>query len=231
MAQDRCRRAVRAHRPDSADSWCLVPRSPGLLRRTSRGEDATTSGVGLLHHPVAIEIIVLPGLIDLENEAGRREHVGRQVRRVGVAHDHGGEGVVLHLAEQVQAIEALQVVEAVAALQLLHLDFEDEVEGRAEHAAEGHDLFGETADPEVDKIQTTEIAGVLSGAVEEILPILLIEGCQRPQDIELDVINQDLVAAAAGLCDFDPEGLAGNAQPRWPLFGRSPSTSCHQQAR
>ena len=61
--------------------------------------------------------------------------------RVGVPHDHCGEGVVLHLAEQVQAVEPLQIVEAVAILQLLHLHFEDEVEGRAQHAAERHDLL------------------------------------------------------------------------------------------
>ncbi len=64
-----------------------------------------------------------------------------------------GEGVVLHFAEQMQAVEALQVVEAVAVLQLLHLHFEDEVEGRAEHAAERHDLFGKAADPEVDIVR------------------------------------------------------------------------------
>ena len=43
------------------------------------------------------------------------------MRRIRVAHDHAGEGIVLHLAEQVQAVEPLQVVEAVAALQVLHL--------------------------------------------------------------------------------------------------------------
>ena len=62
--------------------------------------------------------------------------------RVGIAHDQRGEGVVLHFAEQMQAVEALQVVEPIAVLQLFHLHFEDEVEGRAQHAAEGHDLFG-----------------------------------------------------------------------------------------
>ena len=66
---------------------------------------------------VAIQVVELPGLVDLEDQARRREHVRRQMRRVGVAHDHGGEGVVLHLAEQVQTVEALQVVEAVAVLQ------------------------------------------------------------------------------------------------------------------
>ena len=65
--------------------------------------------------------IVLLGPVDLEDQARRREHVRRQMRRVGVAHDHRGEGVVLHLAEQMQAVEPLQVVEAVAVLQLLHL--------------------------------------------------------------------------------------------------------------
>ena len=89
-------------------------------------------------HPGRVELL---GLVDLEDQAGRREHVRRQMRRVGVAHDHGGEGIVLHLAEQMQAVEALQIVEAVAVLQLLHLHFEDEVEGRAQHAAEGHDLL------------------------------------------------------------------------------------------
>ena len=110
-------------------------------------------------------------LVDLEDQARGREHVRRQMRRVGVAHDHGGEGVVLHLAEQMQAVEALQVVEAVAALQLLHLHFEDEVEGRAQHAAERHDLFGQAADPEIDVVEAAErAAGVGAGGVEEVQP-------------------------------------------------------------
>ena len=91
------------------------------------------------------------------------------MRRVGVAHDHGGEGVVLHLAEQMQAVEPLQVVEAVAALQLLHLHFEDEVEGGAQHAAERHDLFGKAADPEVDVLEAAErAAGVGADGVQEV---------------------------------------------------------------
>ena len=113
--------------------------------------------------------IPLLGLIDFEDEAGSREHVGRQVAGVGIEADQLGEGVVLHLREQVQAVEALQVVETVAVLQLLELDFEDEVEGRAEHAAEGHDLFGQTADPEIDGLEAAErAAGVGARGVEEI---------------------------------------------------------------
>ena len=108
--------------------------------------------------PSPFEVVELPGLVDLEDQARRREHVRRQVRRVGVAHDHRGEGVVLHLAEQVQAVEPLQVVEAVAVLQVLHLDLEDEVEGRAQHAAERHGLFGEAADPEIDVLEAAEAA-------------------------------------------------------------------------
>ena len=82
-----------------------------------------------------------------------------------------GEGVVLHLAEQMQAVEPLQIVEAVAVLQLLHLHFEDEVEGRAQHAAERHDLFGQAADPEIDIVEAAEAAspaGIGAGGVEEV---------------------------------------------------------------
>ena len=87
---------------------------------------------------------------------------------VGVEADHLGEGVVLHFGEQMQAVEPLQVVEAVAVLQLLELDLEHEVEGRAQHAAERHDLFGETADPEVDVVEAAKrAAGVDTGGVEE----------------------------------------------------------------
>ena len=71
-----------------------------------------------------------------------------------------------------QAVEALQVVEAVAALQLLHLHFEDEVEGGAEHAAERHDLLGEAADPEVDVLEAAErAAGIGAEGVQEVQPI------------------------------------------------------------
>ena len=148
----------RGRRRCSADSWCPGPAVAGLLRMTSGvrmppptghcrvvGASSTSCQRIVTRSPSDPAItpvrIVLLGLVDLEDEAGRREHVRRQMRRVGVAHDHGGEGVVLHLAEQMQAVEALQVVEAVAVLQLLHLHFEDEVEGRAEHAAERHDLL------------------------------------------------------------------------------------------
>src|SRR5262245_33737361 len=90
------------------------------------------------------------------------------MRRIRIPHDQRGKGVVLHFAEQMQAVEALQIVEAVAALQILHLHFENEVEGRTEHAAKGHDLFGEAADPEIDVFETAEISGVRPQAVQEI---------------------------------------------------------------
>ena len=176
VVRRRCRRARRDRRRCSAGSWCRRRRSPGCC--------GSTSGVRMPPPPDRRESSSLgsekrrrrrsPGrlyclrLVDLEDQAGRREHVRRQVGRVGVAHDHRGEGVGLHLAEQVQAVEALQVVEAVGVLQLLHLDFEDEVEGRAEHAAERHDLFGQAADPEIDVVEAAErAAGIGAGAVEE----------------------------------------------------------------
>lgn len=71
---------------------------------------------------------------------------------IGVGHDNAREEVVLHLGEHVQTGQALQVVETVGILQSLHLRLEDEVEGGAEHAAEGHDLLGQAADPEVDGV-------------------------------------------------------------------------------
>jgi hypothetical protein len=95
------------------------------------------------------------------------------VRRVRVGHDHFGERVVLHFAEQVQAVQALQVVEAVAVLQAFHLLLEHEVEGRAEHAAEGQNLFREAADPQVDVVQArggdaVRAARPCAAAVEEV---------------------------------------------------------------
>ena len=61
--------------------------------------------------------------------------------------DHLGELVVLHLSREVQVGETAEVVEAVPVLQCFHLHFEHEVEGGSEHAAEGHGLLSNTADP------------------------------------------------------------------------------------
>src|SRR6185295_15662302 len=74
---------------------------------------------------------------------------------------------------------ALQVVEAVAVLQLLELVLEHEVEGRAEQAAERHLLLGQAADPQVDAaeagggdaipvLRKAGIVGPGTGAVEEV---------------------------------------------------------------
>ena len=52
-----------------------------------------------------------------------------------------------------------QVIEPVAVLQLLHLVFEDEVEGRAQHAAELGLLLGQAADPEVDVVEAAAAVG------------------------------------------------------------------------
>ena len=77
--------------------------------------------------------------------------------------------VLFSISEEMQAVEPLQVVEAVAVLQLLHLLLEDEVEGRAQHAAERHGLLGEAADPEIDVVEAAErAAGVGAGGVEEV---------------------------------------------------------------
>ena len=100
--------------------------------------------------------IVLLCLVDLEDQPGGREHVGRQVRRVGVAHDHRREGVVLHLAEKMQPVEPLQIVEAVAALQLLHLPSKTKLKVEPSMPPKGMICFGKTADPEVDVFEAAE---------------------------------------------------------------------------
>ncbi len=88
------------------------------------------------------------------DDVGRgREHVAGQVLGAGVARDQVGERGLLELGEEVQAGGAGEVVEPVAVLQRLHLGLEDEVEGRAQQAAERHLLLGEAADPEVDIVE------------------------------------------------------------------------------
>ena len=90
----------------------------------------------------------------------RHEQLAVQMRRiliaeVGVAHHDVGEGVGLEVVEEVRALGPGQVVEAVAELQALHLEFEHVVEGRAQHAAEFRALFGKAADPEIDHVQAS----------------------------------------------------------------------------
>ena len=72
--------------------------------------------------------------------------------------------------KQMQAVEPLQVVEAVAVLQLLELVFEHEVEGRAQHAAERHLRF--SARPPIQRSTSSrppsDAAGIGAGAVEEV---------------------------------------------------------------
>ncbi len=77
-----------------------------------------------------------------------------------VAVDHLGELVVLELSREVQVRQSRQVVEAVAVLQGFELGFEDEVERRAQHAAEHQLLFGQAADPEIDVVEAAELVSV-----------------------------------------------------------------------
>ena len=147
--------------------------SSRIVTHDERGQDTTADRVATLEGTVAVQIVELTGRVDFEDEAGRREHVRGQVRRVGIAHDHGGEGVVFHLAEQVQTVEALQIVEAITTLQPLHLRFEDEVERRSEHAAERHDLLGQAADPEIDILESAQAVSIGALRVEEVEGVCL----------------------------------------------------------
>ena len=144
------------------------PRRRRVVADDELREDAVADRIGAFEDAVAVEVVELPARVDLEDEARNGEHIRWQMRGIGVAHDHAGKGVVLHFAEQVQAVEALQVIEAVAALQVLHLHFEDEVEGGAEHAAERHDLLGEAADPQVDIVEAAKrTAGIAPVALRK----------------------------------------------------------------
>ena len=108
----------------------------------------------------------------LDDVVGRAaDAVGPRLRQIGVRHDHLGERVLLEHIQEVLALRAGQVIESVAVLQVLHLQLEHRVEGRAEHAAKGHLLLGQAADPEIDAVEAAIRGVVVAGAVEEVEPI------------------------------------------------------------
>src|SRR5262245_34350311 len=157
----------------------------GWVVADDEGQEGSTALYRII---VAVEAEAgeLPRLVDLEDEGRRRKDVGGQMEGVGVEHDELRERVVLELGEEVHARGPGEVVEAVAVLQGLHLRLEDEVEGRAEEAAEGHLSLGQTADPEVDAADTgrgdaVDVLGVRTtvgpgaGAVEEVEPVGLVQ--------------------------------------------------------
>ena len=91
-------------------------------------------------------------------------------------------------AAEVHALDARQVVQAVAVLQALQLGLEDEVEGRAEQAAEQVLLLGQAADPQIDVVETGDrarapvgvhrqrivhVVGVGPEAVHEVVGVLV----------------------------------------------------------
>ena len=119
----------------------LIEHGLGIVR-----DDAIRSG----EHAV----VELPARVDLEREARRSEYVRRQVLGIRVCHDQPGERIAFQLREEVKTRGAFEVVEAIAVLQALHLILEHEVERRSEQTAEGHLLLGESADPEVDAVES-----------------------------------------------------------------------------
>ena len=102
--------------------------------------------------------VALPKLVKLQ-EVVRGQHQGIvEVRRaftaqVRIAHCQFSKRVCFQLVEHVQALRAAEVVEAVAILQVFHLHFEHEREGRAQEASERHLLFSQATDPEIDQVQ------------------------------------------------------------------------------
>ena len=115
--------------------------------------------VGLqLHRRIDLEIVVVVGEgvhADVAFDdvvAGAADAVRAGIGQGRVLQDQLGEGVLLQLIQEVQTLGPGQVVEAVAVLQVLKLRLEHSVEGRAQHAAERHLLFGQTADPKINGV-------------------------------------------------------------------------------
>ena len=88
--------------------------------------------------------------------------------QVGVAHHERGKGVRFQFVEQVHALGAAQVIEAVAILQVQHLRLKHEVEGGAQHAAKLLLLFCQAANPEINGIQSCLYARPSAGAVQVV---------------------------------------------------------------
>ena len=78
------------------------------------------------------------------------------------------EGVLLQLVEEVLPLDTAEIVEPVGILQVLHLGFEDGVEGRAQHAAERHLLLGQAADPEIDRTEARFPSGPAPARIEVV---------------------------------------------------------------
>ena len=142
--------------------------------------------------------IELPRLVDLDIVIRGREDVARQVRRGRVAVDHVGKLVVFQLRRQVQVGQTRQVIEPVRILQRFKLHFEDEVEGRSQHPAEDHLLLGQTADPEVHIVQTTQTAPGIG--IPRIQEVQTVGGRIRPRE---DKVHRRFALGFGGLRQTD----------------------------
>ncbi len=113
----------------------------------------------------------LPCRVEIEDPVGTREEIAGDRRsrfaKVGRAQGHLGKRVAFEFGEQVEPLDAREIVEAVAVLQVFHLQLEDEGEGGAEHAAEIHLLLGKAAHPQVDVGKAAEPIGIGARAGKE----------------------------------------------------------------
>ncbi|RDL46741.1 hypothetical protein BLJAPNOD_06400 [Ensifer sp. M14] len=148
---------------------------------------------------IAKAVVVLPGLVHFDDVISRLERgaIGMHTRifGVGVAPDQIGEAVAFQFVEQVLALCAAQIVEAVTVLQVLDLQFEHVGEGGAEHAAERHQSFGKAPDPEIDLVETGFRVRPATGRVEIIKAFLTLGG-RLPGNAE----DQIPGGIALGLC-------------------------------
>ncbi len=151
----------------------------------------------------------------LDSVFRREKDAGAEMLSAGVLHDQLGERVGLDLAAEVDALDARQVVEPVAILQVLELVLEDEVERRAEQAAEQVLLLGQAADPKIDVVEPCdrtcaplrmhgerigEIVSVGPQAVHEIVSVLV--GCVAGLACRIDAHRDEIQrrSALAGQC-------------------------------
>ena len=103
----------------------------------------------------------------------------------------------------------MEVVEAVAVLQVFQLLFEDEIEGRPEQTAEDGLTLGETADPEVDGVETAGgRGGEHEGAVRRNqLPrrVALGREGRRARDARVGAVRRDKVDQRFRVLQVEPE--------------------------
>ena len=149
----------------------LVHRCSCTLNKA--GTHCSEEGINVDRHRIRNR---LDRSVDFEDVLHRGKDICWDVRTtildVGVADDHRRKGVVLQFADHVHPVGPAEVVEPVSVLQVFHLALEHKPKGRAQHATEGHDGFGQAADPELDIVDTGFCSGPNACSVDKVKPVI-----------------------------------------------------------